>query len=79
MLVEIKFPKRCSTADKKRDFISELVEWGKENLNDQEDWKHKSLLVSSTRRLITTKTKYISFEIGNEEDAVALKLMWCET
>lgn len=79
MLVEIKFPKRCFTIDEKRAFIGELVEWGKENLNDQEDWKHKSLLVPSTRRLITTKTKYISFEIENEIDAVALKLRWYET
>ena len=79
MFVKIKFPKHCLTDDEKREFVKELVEWGKENLNDQQGWEHKLLLLTSPKVLVTFKTESISFEIENEADAVALKLAWCET
>ncbi len=79
MLVKIKFPKRCSTVKEKQEFIRELVEWGNENLNDQVNWKYKTLLFTSPRFNISYTTKSISFDIENETDAVALKLVWCET
>ncbi len=79
MLVKIKFPKRCSTDNEKREFVKELVEWGKENLNDQEDWEHKHLLLTSSRLLVTFKTESISFNIRDETDAMAFKIVWCES
>lgn len=79
MLVKIKFPKRCFTVNDKQEFIDELIEWGKENLNDQENWKYKILLLTFPKHLVHYKTKSISFDIENKADAMALKLMWCET
>jgi len=82
MLVEIKFPKHCSTVEEKQKFITEIVKWGIENLNDQKDWEYKTLLCinwSTKISHITNTTKSISFNMKNEADAVALKLAWCET
>lgn len=79
MLVKIKFPKRCTTVDEKYAFIGELVQWGKENLNDQESWRYKTLLFTSPRFNISYTTESISFVMENETDAMALKLTWCET
>lgn len=77
MFVNIKFPLHCSTNNEKREFIEELVEWGKENLNDQDNWKHKYLLLTSPKFLVNSKIESISFEIEDETDAVALKIRWC--
>ncbi len=79
MFVKIKFPARCSTIKEKQEFINELVEWGIENLNDQENWRYKTLLFISPRYNMTHRTKSIHFDIENEADAMALKLMWCES
>ena len=79
MFVKIKFPKRCSTVEEKQEFINELVEWGIENLNDQENWRYKTLLFVSPKYNMKNTTKSIHFDIENEADAVALKLAWCET
>jgi len=79
MLVEIKFPTRCSTVVEKYAFIDELVEWGKENLNDQEDWRYKILFFGNPKFLVNNKTESISFYMKNEADAMALKIVWCET
>ena len=79
MFVKIKFPKRCSTVEEKQEFINELVEWGIENLNDQENWRYKTLLFVTPRYKMKNTTKSIHFDIENEADAVALKLAWCET
>ena len=79
MFVKIKFPARCSTVEEKQEFINELVEWGIENLNDQENWRYKTLLFVSPKYNMKNTTKSIHFDIENEADAVALKLTWCET
>ena len=82
MFVEIKFPKRCSTVEKKQEFINELIEWGIENLNDQKEWEYKTLLCidwSIKISHIIDTTESISFNIENEADAMAIKLTWCET
>jgi len=79
MFVNIKFPARCSTVKEKQEFINELVQWGIENLNDQENWKYKTLLFVSPRYNVKHTTTSVSFNLENEADAVALKLVWCET
>ena len=82
MFVKIKFPARCSTVEEKQEFIREIIKWGIENLNDQKDWKLKTLLCidwSVKISHIINTTESISFNIENEADAMAIKLAWSET
>ena len=74
MKVEIIFPPEISTVVLKREYIQQIVEWGKENLEDQNSWKYKWLVLENCR--INSSTELISFEMEVEEDAVALKLAW---
>lgn len=76
MIVHVPFPSNLVSPAEKKNFIKEIGEWGDDNLKDQTRWGLIKTLVDQYR--ITYGTKSISFNVEHEEDAMAIKLTWCE-
>ena len=75
MNVEIISPPELNTPEKKRGLLEVICEWGETNLEDQIKWKYVRFLIQGVK--LTSRTVSISFDMENEEDAMALKLTWC--
>lgn len=78
-MVEIPLPKSCISGDDKEDFVEEIIKWGKENLNDQENWRFKVIVLQSSKVLKRLSTaNVIRFEIEDETDGMAIKLAFTQ-
>ena len=78
-MIEIPFPKTCISGDDKEDFVEKIIKWGNENLNDQENWRFKAIVLQSPKflkRLYTANV--IRFEIDDENDGMAIKLAFTQ-
>lgn len=74
MYVKIDFPKNIITLDQKRQYAKEVILWAYENLNDKDTWHNH--LKFFKKMYIVDATHAISFNIPDEEDAMALILRW---
>ncbi len=72
MYIEIEFPSECITLDEKREHLHIIYEWGVENLDDQEAWRH----FDGMKNVIRANTLKIEYHIEHESDAMAIKLAW---
>ena len=78
MIVTIPIPSRCISVKEKRDFVEEIIRWGEENLEDQDNWRYKAILLRSNKFPINANTSSIGFSMDEDADGMAVKLAWCE-
>ena len=77
MQIEIPIPKKYINPADRQKFVEDLIKWGEETLNDQDNWRYKSIWLNSIKFDIGDRRNII-FNIDDEGDGLAIKLTWCE-